>query len=89
MSDILAILKEYVTFDRVIMVATLIVAICTYVYTRNKDKRHIKSLIKRKKAQLEAMEKASKVGVNVSEMGSVMGNIAALEADIRQLEEEL
>ena len=89
MSDFIKILKEYVTFDRVIMVATLIVAISTFIYTRNKDKRHIKSLIRRKKAQLEAMKMASKVGVNVSEMGSVMGSIAALEADIRELEEEL
>ena len=89
MSDFIKILKEYVTFDRVIMVATLIVAISTFIYTRNKDKRHIKSLIRRKKAQLEAMKMASKVGVNVSEMGSVMGSIVALEADIRELEEEL
>lgn len=89
MIDFIGILKEYITFDRVIMVATLIVAISTFIYTRNKDKRHIKSQIRRKKAQLEAMKMASKVGVNDSEMGSVMGSIAALEADIRQLEEEL
>jgi hypothetical protein len=89
MSEYLEILKEYITFDRVIMVATLIVAICTLRYTHNRDKRHVKSLIRRKKAQLEAMKMASKVGINVSEMGGVMGNIAALEADIRQLEEEL
>ena len=89
MSDFIGILKECVTFDRVIMVATLIVTISTFIYTRNKDKRHIKSQIRRKKAQLEAMKMASKVGVNVSEMGIVMGSIAALEADIRQLEEEL
>lgn len=89
MSDFIEILKEFVTFDRVIMVATLIVAISTYIYTRNKDKKHIKSLIKRKKAQLEAMEKAMKAGFNVSEIGSLNANMAALKADIEQLEEEL
>lgn len=73
----------------IVGVATFVVAVITLLYTRNRDKRHLKSLIKRKQAQLEAMKMASKVGVNVSEICSVMGNIAALEADIEQLKEEL
>ena len=73
----------------IVGIATLVVTISTFIYTRNKDKRHLKSLVKRKKAQLEAMEMAMKAGFNVSEIGSLNGNIAALKADIEQLEEEL
>ena len=73
----------------IVGIATLVVSISTFIYTRNRDKRHLKSLIRRKKAQLEAMEMAMKAGFNVSEIGSLNGNIAALKADINQLEEEL
>lgn len=89
MSDLIGILKEYVTFDRVIMVATLIVAIRTLCYMRNRDKQELKSLIKRKQAQLNALESQSRAGVNVSEIGSVIGNIASLKAEIEQLKEQL
>lgn len=89
MSSIWEIIIESVTFDRVIMVATLFVALCTLIYSRNKDKKHIRSLIKRKKSQLEALEQSMKAGFYATEVGSLSGNIAALKADIEQLEEEL
>ena len=89
MSSIWENISEFVTFDRVIMVATLIVALCTLFYTINRDKRHIKSIIKRKKAQLNAMEMSERAGFNITEVGGLSGNIAALKADIQQLEEEL
>lgn len=89
MSSIIEILKEYVTFDRVIMVATLIVAIGTLLYTRNKDKRQAKSLLNRKKAQLDAMESSMRNVFNVSEIGSLNANISALKAEIGELEEEM
>ena len=73
----------------IVGIATLVVSISTFIYTRNRDKRHLKSLIRRKKAQLEAMESSMKTGFNASEIGSLNGNIAALKADIEQLEEEL
>ena len=83
----MAITLEVLTL--IVGIATLVVAISTLIYTRNKDKKHIKSLIRRKKAQLEAMEMSMKAGFNASEVGSLNGNIAALKADIEQLEEEL
>ena len=68
-----------------VAIITLIVSVLTLVYSLRRDKRAKISLINRKKARLEAMKKASKVGVTISEMGGVIGNIAALEADIDQL----
>lgn len=73
----------------IVGIATLVVTISTFIYTRNRDKKHIKSLIRRKKAQLEAMELSMKAGFNAYEIGSLNGNIAAIKADIEQLEEEL
>lgn len=68
---------------------TLIVTIWSFAYHRNRDKKQIKSLIKRKKAQLAAMELSMRAGMNVSEIGSMSSNVAALKADIEQLEEQL
>lgn len=89
MSSIWEHIIDFVTFDRVIMVATLVVAMSTLHYTRNRDKKELKSLIKRKQAQLKAMEMQSIVGVNVSEMCSVMSNIALFQSEIEQLKEQL
>lgn len=83
----MAITLEILTL--IVGIATLVVTISTFIYTRNRDKKHIKSLIRRKKAQLKAMELSMKAGFNVSEIGSLSGNIAAIKADIEQLEEEL
>jgi hypothetical protein len=88
----LDLLEKYNTIEcwtLLVAIATLVVAIITLCYTRYRDKKHLKSLIRRKKAQLHSMEMSMKAGFNVSEIGSLDCKIAAIKADIEQLEEEL
>ena len=85
-------ISKHITIDvltLIVAIATLVVAVCTLLYTRNRDKKHLKSQLKRKRAQLEVMESSLRAGFNIHEIGSLNGNMAALRADIEQLEEEL
>lgn len=73
----------------IVAIATFFVSWCTLKYSRNRDKKHIKSLIKSKQAQLEELERWSQVGVSESEIGRMRGTSSKLKADIEQLKEEL
>lgn len=73
----------------IVAVATFFVSLLTYIYTRNRQKKHIKSLIKSKQAQLEELEGWSQIGVSESVIGRMRGTSSKLKADIEQLKEEL
>ena len=73
----------------IVAVATFIVSLLAYRYTRNRDKKHLHSLIDRKQAQLDDMKRARRAGFNMSEIGSIDMDIAKLEAEVEQLKDEL
>ena len=73
----------------IVAIATLFVSVLTYRFTRNRHKKHIKSLIKSKQAQLEELESYQRSGFSLSVMENINGNIPSLKADIEQLKEEL
>lgn len=73
----------------IVAVATFFVSWSTLKYSRNRDKKHIKSLIKSKQAQLEELEGWSQVGVSESVIGRMRGTSSKLKAEIEQLKEEL
>ena len=91
--------KEIITVDNMtlfVSVLTLVVAFATscvtiksYRYTRKRDKVQREELIRRKEAQLKAMNDASKIGISYNEIGSIMVNQAALRAEIEQLKKSL
>lgn len=90
MNVILETIKEFITFDRVIMVATLIVACLAYRYNRRSEKRRIQSEIARKKAQLRALEDPfSMSGVDHTVADKIRVKIDMLRADIEELETQL
>lgn len=73
----------------IVAIATFFVSWSTLKYSRNRDKKHIQSLIKSKQAQLEELESYKRSGFSLSAMENINGNISSLKADIKQLKEEL
>ena len=59
-----------------------VVSIHAYRYTKKRDKKQREALLKRKKAQLDALEFASRMGISANEAGSIRANIEALRAEI-------
>ncbi|MBR5653456.1 MAG: hypothetical protein IKX22_05180 [Prevotella sp.] len=92
-------MEEYITVKNItllVSVLTLLVAIATYCvtqktyrYTKKRDKLQREELIRRKEAQLKAMEDTSRFGMSHTDAGSIRVNISALRAEIEQLKESL
>ena len=86
-------LKSYNTVDvwtLIVAIATLVVAIMTYCYTRKSDKRHKLEKLKRKEAILKGMEEHMRWGhTEVSAAAHLRVEIAGLKAEIEQLKSEL
>lgn len=83
---------EYITVENATLVvglAALVVAILSYRYNRNKDKKQLKSLIESKEAQLHNMEMGMKVGINAQEYDKLYPSISSLQAEIEQLKKQL
>ena len=84
--------KEYMTVEMmtlIVAIATLIVTILAYRYARKSNKRNLQNLIASKEAQLEALDHATRFGVNVSEAGSLRAKQSMLKAEIEQLKRQL
>ncbi len=72
-----------------VAIATFIVSIMAYRYTRQSDKRHKLEKLKRKQAQLDAMEDSLRCGVEFSAASHLRVVISGLRAEIEQLKEDL
>lgn len=84
--------KEYISIDSItliVAIATLIVTILSFIYTKRNNKKRIKNLISIKEAQLKVMEQNSRYGLSASEAGGIRGQIAALRAEIEQLKQQI
>lgn len=85
-------LTKYITIEcctLLVSIATLFVAIKTYLYNRQSDKRHKLEKIKRKQAQLQAMEESLRYGVEHSAAAHLRVEISGLKAEIEQLKSDL
>lgn len=85
-------LKTYNTvgaWTLIVAVATLIVTIMSYRYTRKRDKKNKIEKIRRKQAQIQAMEEGLRWGVEVSAASHLRVEIAGLKAELEQLKSEL
>lgn len=83
---------EYITVENVTLavgLATFIVTCLTYQYSRKSAKRHTLNLLKRKQAQLKAMEESSRYGVDFSAASHLRVEMAALQAEIEELKNQL
>ena len=78
---------EFWTF--LVSIATLTVAIMSFRYNRQSDKRHKLEKIKRKQAQLQAMEDSLLYGVEHSAAAHLRVEISGLKAEIEQLKNDL
>ena len=72
-----------------VAIATLIVSICALKYTCNRDKKHIKSLIKSKQSQLRELERRRQSGFSLSAFDNIGEDISTLKTEIKQLKDEL
>lgn len=86
-------IKTYITIDvwtLIVSIATLIVAVMTYCYTRKINKKHKLELLKRKQARLKGMENHMRWGqVEVSAAAHLRGEMAALEAEIEEIKSQM
>jgi len=89
MLDLLAKYNTIECWTLLVSIATLFVAIMTFRYNRHSDKRHKLELIKRKKAQLQAMEESLRYGVEHSAASHLRVEISGLKAEIEQLKSDL
>lgn len=89
MIDLLAKYNTIECWTLLVSIATLFVAIMTFHYNRHSDKRHKLELIKRKKAQLQAMEESLRYGVEHSAASHLRVEISGLKAEIEQLKSDL
>lgn len=84
--------KEYITVEYITLavgVATFIVTCLSFRYSRKSAKRHTLNLLKRKQAQLTAMEESMRYGVEVSAASHLRVEMAALQAEIEELKSQL
>lgn len=85
-------LTKYITIEcctLLVSIATLFVAIKTYRYNRQSDKRYKLEKINRKQAQLQAMEESLRYGVEHSAAAHLRVEISGLKAEIEQLKSDL
>lgn len=85
-------LTKYITIEfwtLLVSIATLFMTIKTYRYNRQSDKRHKLEKIKRKQAQLKAMEESLRYGVEHSAASHLRVEISGLKAEIEQLKSDL
>ena len=88
----LELLKTYNTVEvwtLIVAIATFIVTCLSYRYSRKSSKKHLRSLIARKQAQLKAMEESMRWGVEVSAAAHLRVEAAALRAEIEELKSQL
>jgi hypothetical protein len=73
-----------------VAIATFIVTCLAYRYSRRSSKKYIRNLLARKRATLKGMEDSmSWGGVEVSAAAHLRVEIAALKAEIKELENQL
>ena len=89
MLDLLAKYNTVECWTLLVSIATLFVAFKTYRYNRQSDKRHKLEKIKRKQAQLQAMEESLRYGVEHSAAAHLRVEISGLKAEIEQLKSDL
>ncbi|MBQ6964119.1 MAG: hypothetical protein IJP82_00315 [Bacteroidaceae bacterium] len=86
-------LKELNTIEGwtlIVAIATLIVTCWAYIYTRRSDRRRVKAEIARKKAMLATLnDNFTMMGVEHTVAESFRVQKSLLQAEIRQLEEEM
>lgn len=73
----------------IVAVATLIVAIMTFCFTRMSKTDHIVNLIVRKQARLKAMEESLRNEIDASAAAHLRAEVAALRAEIKVLKSQL
>ena len=73
----------------IVAIATFIVTCLSYRYSRRSSKKHLRSLIARKQAQLTAMEESMHYGIEVSAASHLRVEAAALRAEIEELKTQL
>lgn len=84
--------KDYITVENITLavgVATFIVTCLSYRYSRKSAKRQTLNLLKRKQAQLKAMDESIHYGVEVSAASHLRVEMAALQAEIEELKKQL
>lgn len=84
--------KEYITVENltlIVSVATLIVSIISFRYTRKNRKRDRQELIARKEAQIRSIEKMMRNGLDHSVVAHYMFQKEELRAEIEELKKGL
>ena len=84
--------KDYITVENITLamgVATFIVTCLSFRYSRKSAKRNTLNLLKRKQAQLKAMDESIHYGVEVSAASHLRVEMAALQAEIEELKKQL
>ena len=84
--------KDYITVENITLavgVATFIVTCLSYRYSRKSAKRQTLNLLKRKQAQLKAMDESIHYGVEISAASHLRVEMAALQAEIEELKKQL
>ena len=84
--------KEYMSIEvwtLIVGIATFIVSVMSYRYVRKKDKRSKQEMIRRKEAQLKAMEESMRWGIEYSAASHLRVEISGLKAEIEQLKSDL
>ena len=84
--------KQYMTIEvwtLIVAIATFIVSVMSYRYSRKKDNRSKQEKIRRKEAQLKAMEESMRWGIEHSAAAHLRVEISGLRAEIEQLKNDL
>ena len=84
--------KDYITVENITLavgVATFIVTCLSFRYSRKSAKHNTLNLLKRKQAQLKAMDESIHYGVEVSAASHLRVEMAALQAEIEELKKQL
>lgn len=88
--EILKELNRVDVWTLLVAIATLVVSISAYVYSRKSDKRRISSEIARKQAILEQMEdRFTTMGVDHTVWDNLRVQKMLLQAEIEQLKKEV
>lgn len=74
----------------IVAIATLVVSLCSYIYSRKSDKRRIKSEIARKQALIDKMDdQFTTMGVDHAVADNIRVQKMLLRAELEQLKEEV